>query len=242
MTGMTLQETTDYLRHHLALADAPTPWSQTTPPRCSIRPAAATPAPSTTSPYRPCWPPSPPTRASSTSPPPAPPSPKSRPSEHHADNLTTKPARHRPAGLPTSPTRSPATTPTCSRRLAGNSRRRRWPRWTANGQQAPRRDPDRPHSRADPPGRRGGPAPLRPCQGNRRRRRPRPGRQPRQRLPALPEQAGAARRRDPAVAMWCTTTSIGPTARSGRPHHSRPSSRPLRRRICGSCGSIDWAG
>jgi hypothetical protein len=73
MPGMTLEETADYLRHHLALAGRSDTCSPTTPPRCSTRPAAATPAPSTTSPSRPCWPPSPPTRASSTRPPPAPP-------------------------------------------------------------------------------------------------------------------------------------------------------------------------
>jgi hypothetical protein len=38
------------------------------------------------------------------------------------------------------------------------------------------------------------------------------------------------------------TANIGHTARSGRPHRSRPPRRPLRRRICGSCRSIDWAG
>jgi type II secretory pathway predicted ATPase ExeA len=73
MTGMTPEETAGYLRHHLALAAAPTPSSPTTPPRSSTRPAAATPAPSTTSPSKPCSPRSPPARPSSTSPPRAPP-------------------------------------------------------------------------------------------------------------------------------------------------------------------------
>jgi hypothetical protein len=38
--------------------------------------------------------------------------------------------------------------------------------------------------------------------------------------------------------MWPTTTSIAHTARSGRPHPSRPSRRSLRQPTCRSCGSI----
>lgn len=53
------------------------------PPRSSTRPAAATPAPSTTSPSKPSSPRSPPPGASSTNPAPQPPSPRSRQNEHH---------------------------------------------------------------------------------------------------------------------------------------------------------------
>jgi len=44
------------------------------------------------------------------------------------------------------------------------------------------------------------------------------------------------------AATWPTTTSTARHRALGRHHRSRSPHRPLRRRACGSCGSIDWAG
>ena len=70
----------------------------------------------------------------------------------------------------------------------------------------------RPHPRSGG----GRPAPLRAGQGHGRRRRPRARRQPRQRLPALPQQGGAARRRHRALARPRLGAARG-DRRRGRP-------------------------
>src|SRR5215207_333516 len=111
MPGMSLEETTSYLRHHLHLAGRADTLFAEDAVALIHQTSRGYPARSTTSPCRPCWPPSPPTRASSTRPPPAPPSPRSRPSEHHAVKLNSTPRPAPPGGashIPQMPTSNDA--------------------------------------------------------------------------------------------------------------------------------------
>ena len=100
MPGMTPEETTSYITHHLTLAGRSDPLFSDDAITMIHPPAAACPAPSTTSPSRPSSPPTPAARPSSTNPPPAPPPPRSRQTDHHAATTHTKaPPEHPRRGL-----------------------------------------------------------------------------------------------------------------------------------------------
>ncbi|HLX47136.1 MAG TPA: hypothetical protein VKS82_02280 [Streptosporangiaceae bacterium] len=100
MPGMTPEETSTYITHHLHLAGRTSTLFTDDALASSTTPAAANPAPSTTSPWPPSSPPAPPARNSSTNPPPAPPSPKSsRQNEHPTDTVNTNPRPAPPGGV-----------------------------------------------------------------------------------------------------------------------------------------------
>jgi hypothetical protein len=83
MPLMTSDETTSYLRHHLALAARSDTLFSDDAIALIHQTSRGYPERSTTSLYRPSSPPSPPTKQSSTRNPPAQPSPRSPPNDHH---------------------------------------------------------------------------------------------------------------------------------------------------------------
>lgn len=96
MTGMTTEETADYIRHHMTLAGRSDPLFSDDAIALIHETARGYPRSVTTSDGCPCWPPTPPARPSSTNPPPAPPSTNPpRQTEHHRASLNaTTPPEH----------------------------------------------------------------------------------------------------------------------------------------------------
>ena len=114
-------------------------------------------------------------------------------------NWTTRTLR--PSRPPCPPTRSPAPGTTRCRCPSSTARGDPWPQQVSRSPKA-----------GDPRHGRGRPAPLRPGQGLRRRRGPRPRREPWERLPALREQGGPPRRGHRALAG----ADLGPLGRDRR--------------------------